>query len=58
MRKARPDGWIGPFDLSVFLVNSLTVLFTVWLEGEKQIAISANHVRIKPSVINKGARNQ
>lgn len=58
MRKARPDGWIGPFDLSVFLVNSLTVLFTVWLEGEKQIAISANHMRIKPSVINKRARNQ
>lgn len=29
MRKARPDGWIGPFDLSVFLVNSLTVIHSL-----------------------------
>lgn len=50
---------LPPFDLSGFLVNSLTALCARfgWRE-EKHIAISVNHMRIMQSVTNKGETNQ
>lgn len=59
MRKARLNGWIARFDLSGFLVEFFNcIIHTVWLEGEKQIAISVNYTRIMQSVTNQGETNQ